>query len=243
MTGLINTIETLGGLDGPGIRTVFFLQGCPARCTYCHNPEMLPVLRSAEGITSEKQSHKTIYTPKQILDIARKQAPYYGVLGGVTFSGGEPLAQSDFLLATILLLKKNKIHTVVDTSGIIFSPDVLKIADLTILDIKHTDANKFQELVGLPIDNTLRTLEFLQKNNLPFWIRQVIIAGYNSDEDNILKLKSISKGAQKIELLPYHSMAKHKYEKLGLLYPKEIKDPSTELMERLRGLFSDKQSI
>jgi len=236
MTGYLSAYETLGGLDGPGIRTVFFLQGCPAKCTYCHNPEMQDATYAVPFsaiANAARQPRGQSYTPCQILDIAKKHIPYYGALGGVTFSGGEPLAQSDFLLAAISMLKKHKIHTAVDTSGIIFSPDVLKLVDLTILDIKHTDVNKFQKLVGLPIDNTLRTLEFLQKNKLPFWIRQVIIDGCNSNEENILKLKQLAEGAQKIELLPYHSMAKHKYEKLGLPYYNELKEPSNELMAKL----------
>ncbi|MCL2370260.1 MAG: radical SAM protein [Firmicutes bacterium] len=221
MTGYINTIETLGGLDGPGIRTVFFLQGCPARCLYCHNPEMLEPC-------SQNQ-----YTSQQVVDIAKRHIPYYGKFGGVTFGGGEPLVQSEFLLDVIPLLKKNGIDVVVDTSGIIYSPEVLKIADLIILDIKHTDRVGFEELVGVPIDNTLRTLEFLNDNNLPFWVRQVIIDGINSDEDNIIKLKRLAHKAQKIELLPYHSMARHKYEKLGKPYPNNLKEPSRELMDKL----------
>ena len=228
--GRISNIETLGGLDGPGIRTVFFLQGCPAKCAYCHNPETL----SGKGGTE--------YTPKQVADIAYKYKPYYGNKGGVTFSGGEPLAQSGFVLECIGELKKIGVGVVIDTSGVIYAPEVLSAADLTILDIKHTDEKKFLELTGVSMDNTLRTLRYLSDNNLPFWVRQVILPDYNDDESNIRKLKTMAANAQKIELLPYHAMARHKYEKLGLPYPEGLREPDGTAMTRLNNLLHNGQA-
>ena len=200
------------------------MQGCPAKCGYCHNPEML----SAKGGTE--------YTPLQIADIAAKYKPYYGKTGGVTFSGGEPLAQSRFVLECMGLLSNIGIGAVIDTAGLIYAPEVLAAAQLTILDIKHTDAQKFLELTGVPIDNTLRTLEYLSANNLPFWVRQVILPGFNDNEENITKLKQLAAKAQKTELLPYHAMARHKYEEQGVPYPEQYTEPDEALMTRLNNL-------
>jgi len=164
------------------------------------------------------------YTPKEVAKIAEKYKPYYGKTGGVTFSGGEPLMQADFVLECI---KELTVGAVIDTAGVIYAPEVLDKARLTILDIKHTDENKFLELTGCKMGNTLKTLEYLSTNNLPFWVRQVILPGFNDCEDNVARLKQMSAKAQKIELLPYHAMAGRK---------EGLREPGAMLMKRLRGL-------
>jgi len=180
------------------------------------------------------------YTPRQIVQTALRYKAYYGKNGGVTFGGGEPLFQAKFLLEAITELKKHGIHTCVDTSGIIYAPEVLDIAGLIILDIKHTDKDGFYKLTGCDIGNTLKTLEYLSDNNLNFWVRQVIIPGFNDNEENIKRLKAMAAKAKKIELLPYHAMARQKYESLGRAYPKEIVEPSEESMIALRAIISEK---
>jgi len=227
--GFVSFVETLGGLDGPGLRTVFFLQGCPARCIYCHNPET----HSFEGGVE--------YDVQKILDTVDKYKAYYGAHGGVTFSGGEPLVQRDFVIAAAKALKQNGIHTALDTSGILFDSDVYDAVDLVLLDIKHTDRNKYKQVIGVDfeIDNTFKILEYFDTHNIKFWVRQVIVPGINDDRQNISELKRLAKNAQRIELLPYHAMAKNKYQKLGIPYPDYLQEPSKELMETLNAWLKD----
>jgi len=221
--GYISFIESLGGLDGPGLRTVFFFQGCPARCIYCHNPETHSIYGGKE------------YTVQDVLDTVSKYRAYYGKYGGVTFSGGEPMIQREFLLDCIDALHSQKIHVALDTSGVIFDSEIFDKVDLILLDIKHTDKDKYKTVVGcnIEIDNTLKTLEYFKKNNIKFWVRQVIVEGINDDYQNIQTLKYLAQNAIKIELLPYHTMGKNKYEKLGIPYPVHLKEPSKDTMEKL----------
>ena len=209
--GNISSIETTGFVDGPGIRVLVFLQGCPLRCLYCHNPENLCFT-----------TKKTLMTPRQVVDKILKYKSYFGKEGGVTFSGGEPLGQPKFLLEVLKLCKEEKINTAIDTSGCAEVYDeILDYVDTVILDIKAIDGEKYKELTGQKIDRFEKFLATCQKKKKKLWIRQVIVPNFNDTKEDILQLKkyiSKIKNVKKVELLPYHNMAKDKYKKLGLKY-------------------------
>lgn len=212
--GNISSIETTGFVDGPGIRVIVFMQGCPLRCLYCHNPENLCFT-----------TKKTQMTPRQVVNKILKYKSYFGKDGGVTFSGGEPLGQPKFLLEVLKLCKQEKINTAIDTSGCAEEYDeILDYVDTVILDIKAIDAEKYKKLTGQKIDRFEKFLATCQKKKKKLWIRQVIVPNFNDTKEDILNLKkyiSKIKNVKKVELLPYHNMAKDKYKKLGLKYALE----------------------
>ena len=229
--GKIHSIETFGALDGPGIRTVFFLQGCPARCMYCHNPD-----------TWNEDEGEQI-TVGEVVSRARRGRPYYGENGGVTFSGGEPLLQADFLIEAMDALRRDGITSAIDTSGTYFddkSETVIAHCDMVLLDIKHIDPAKFEELTGRE-QGTLRLLiDAINRQEKPVWIRQVIVPGFNDDEEYIHRLNEFLlriKHIKKIELLGYHNMAEPKYDKLGIKYRlKGVKPMDSKSLEKLSKL-------
>ena len=209
--GHLDSIETMGLVDGPGVRVVVFMQGCPLRCIFCHNPE-----------TWHINDNYTI-TPDELVKTILKYKNYFGDNGGVTFSGGEPLTQRDFLLETLKLCKKEKIHTCLDTSGVGKNyEEILPYVDLVIMDIKALEKDKYKEITGYNnIDISLNFLDECQKQNKKMWLRQVIIPGVNDNEEYILSLKefiSKLKNIEKIELLPYHTYGVSKYKKLNIPY-------------------------
>lgn len=210
MIGKIHSIETLGLLDGPGIRIVVFMQGCPLRCIFCHNPDTW----NKEGGTS--------FTPEELVNFILKYKSYFENNGGVTFSGGEPLLQKEFLLETIKLCKNNGIHTCIDTAGSITDcEEILKYTDLVIFDIKAITKEKYKKITNCNIDNSLKFLELCQKMNKKLWLRQVIIPGFNDNKEYIEELAKFIKtinNVEKIELLPYHTKAIYKYKELNLEY-------------------------
>ena len=210
MNGKITDIETMGLVDGPNMRLVLFLAGCKLRCLYCHNPETW----GFDGLRE--------ISPEEVLKTYNKYKIYYGENGGVTFSGGEPLLQSEFVLETIKLLKSNSIHTAIDTAGVGRDYDqILELVDLVILDIKSIEADEYKFITGREINEFNQFLDKCIKLNKKLWLRQVIVPNINDDEKHILRLKAFAKeipNVEKIELLPYHSMAKEKYEKLGIPY-------------------------
>ena len=212
MKGKVANIETMGLVDGPGIRTVIFLQGCPLRCIYCHNPEM----QEFNGKTES-------YTPKQIVNILKRYKTYYKNNGGVTFSGGEPLSQREFLLECLKLCKKEGINTCLDTSGIGSDyEEVLDQVDLVILDVKAVSAEEYKKITGGNFDIFLKFLNACQKKDKKLWLRQVIVPGINDDKKHVEMLKEFIKplkNIQRVELLPYHTMAKEKYRLLNRSYP------------------------
>ena len=210
MNGKITDIESMGSADGPGIRLVLFMAGCKLRCLYCHNPE-----------TWTDEGSKEI-SAEEILQKFKKYSNYYGETGGVTFSGGEPLLQSEFLLEAIKLLKSKGIHVAIDTAGVASGyEEVLDLVDLVILDIKAVEAEEYKFVTGREIDEFKTFLSSCVKKNKKLWFRQVIVPGINDDEEHILKLKNFAKdipNVERIELLPYHSMGKMKYENLKIPY-------------------------
>lgn len=210
MNGRITDIETMGSADGPGIRLVVFMAGCKLRCLYCHNPETWTFEGSRE-ISAE-----------EILAKFKKYLTYYGETGGVTFSGGEPLLQSEFLLEAVKLLKSEGVHVAIDTAGVADGyAEVLDLIDLVILDIKAVEADEYKFITGRDIDEFNRFLADCVAKNKKLWLRQVIVPGINDDEAHIIKLKEFASkipNVERVELLPYHSMGKMKYEKMGIEY-------------------------
>lgn len=217
ITANVHSIETFGTVDGPGIRFILFLQGCALRCKYCHNKDSCSI-GTGKNMTLE--------------DIYKKVSRYKEYImnsnGGVTVSGGEPLLQVDFVIEFFKLLKENGYHTALDTSGAFPISDkikeVLKYTDLVLLDIKHIDNEKCIDLTGVPNTNTLNFAKFLSDNNIKIWIRQVLVPGITDDQKDLLKLKefiSTLKTVDNIEILPYHTMGKYKWEELGFKYELE----------------------
>ena len=230
MNGKISDIETMGLADGPGMRLVLFLAGCKLRCKYCHNPETWTLVGMKREISSE-----------EVLKTYNKYKNYYGETGGVTFSGGEPLLQKEFVLETIKLLKENGIHTAIDTAGVADGYDeILDLVDLVILDIKAVDSVEYKKLTGRENDEFKKFLETCKSKNKKLWLRQVIVPGINDDETHVLKLKEFVKdipNVERIELLPYHSMAESKYKDLGIEYPLSgTKDMEKEKCKELENL-------
>lgn len=210
--GAIDSIETFGLVDGPGIRTIVFLSGCRLRCKYCHNPEMWKM-----GVYN--------YTPKELATKILKNKNYFvHNNGGVTFSGGEPLLQSDFLIKVCKILKKENIHITLDTAGVGNGEylELLKYIDLVLLDIKYTDAIGYKHLTGHKIDDSLVFIKQLNKSNTSVWIRQVIVPGLMDNDrylDSLLETLKGIKNIERIEFLPYHKLGSEKYERLGIPYP------------------------
>lgn len=233
ITGNIKQIETMGLVDGPGVRVVIFMQGCPLRCLFCHNPEM----QSYEG--------GTVHTPEELIKVISKYRNYFDETGGVTFSGGEPLSQPEFLIACLKLCKKTGINTVLDTSGVgseMFNKEILSLVDLVIFDIKALNDDKYRDMTNTSIGRSLAFLELCQKLNKRLWIRNVIVPGINDTYEYVEELgafiKSL-KNIEKVELLPYHTMGVPKYRNLDIPYHLENTEPMNaqrckELEEKLR---------
>ena len=215
MKGSIDSIETFGLVDGPGIRTVIFLDGCTLRCKYCHNPETWAM---------NEVNYDTDELVKKIL----RNKPYFKRNnGGVTFSGGEPLLQINFLLDICEKLKKEGIHIALDTAGVGIGKykEILELIDLVILDIKHVTKEGYKELTGRDIDESEKFIEELNKSGRPVWIRQVIVPGImDNDEylDGLVEYLKKIKNIEKIEFLPFHHLGFEKYQKLNI--PNPLKD-------------------
>lgn len=219
MKGRIHSLESFGTVDGPGIRYVIFVQGCPMRCAYCHNPDTWEMNAGTE------------MEPAELIDNFERNKPFYKD-GGITVSGGEPLMQIDFLLELFTLAKEKGIHTCLDTSGIAYKPNnnpewlakmdkLCAVTDLVMLDIKHIDPKKHMELVKQPNDGILAFAEYLDKMHVDLWIRHVVVPGYTDDEESLHKLGYFIGGLNNLkalDVLPYHTMGIVKYQKLGIEY-------------------------
>ncbi len=219
MVGYIHSKESFGTVDGPGIRYVLFLQGCPMRCIYCHNPD-----------TWETRGGTEISAEEVIFEYEKNRAFYSK--GGITVTGGEPLLQIDFLIELFSLAKEHDIHTCIDTSGITYSEtnteytkkldELMKYTDLVMLDIKHIDPEHHKRLTSHGNERVLAFAKYLEKKNIPLWVRHVIVEGYTDDPQYLRELGRFIGGLKNLkalDVLPYHSMGKSKYNDLGIPYP------------------------
>lgn len=223
--GCVNCIESCSCVDGPGLRTVVFLQECHLRCKYCHNPEMF--LKKSDNETPEELVKKLI-----------KNKPYFKNGGGVTFSGGEPLLQTEFLEECIKSLKKENIHVAVDTAGITNKDykKVLKLTDLLLFDVKHTNKEGFISLTAGNYDLAINFRDYLKKTQNKIWLRQVIVPGIHDNKEYLISLKNYVEGLniERIDFLPFIDLSKNKYKELKLEYPMEgIKPMDAEVCKKL----------
>lgn len=228
MTGRIHSFETLGTLDGPGIRLVVFMAGCNLRCRYCHNPD------------SWEMKGQNEYSVEQILQRAERVRPYFGEDGGITVSGGEPLLQAGFVAELFKACRAKGIHTCLDTSSSVFNDkvkSVLVYTDLLLLDVKHTEKEKYYELTGGDMAVPVAFLDHCRTMGQKMWIRQVVIPGYTDSEAYMEGLLRYIKNGNvhRVELLPYHENGRYKWERLGMEYPfAGMPLPDMRKIEKLR---------
>ena len=228
LIGRIHSFQSLGTLDGPGVRFVAFLQGCPLRCACCHNPD-----------TWERDGG-TFCASEEVVQKAERYRDYFGAEGGITLSGGEPLLQAAFATEVFRLCKERGIHTCLDTSGSLWNADVeqlLPLTDHVLLDIKYTTDGQYRAYVGCSMDAPLRFLAELERRQIPTTLRQVIIPTLNDDEENLHALKTIAKRytcVKNVELLPFRKICQVKYDQMGLAFPlAHLPEPTKATMARL----------
>lgn len=238
--GRIHSLESFGTVDGPGIRFVVFMQGCPLRCQYCHNPDTWDVTKGSK------------YTPEKLMEEIIRYKSYMDFSGGgVTFTGGEPLLQADFILEVSKLCKKFGISVAVDTSGFIWNEtvkEVLEYVNLVLLDIKNYDPHIYKTLTGVSLSPTLKLLDYLKEKKINTWIRYVLVPKLT---DNLDSIKQLSEhldhypNVTKIELLGFHKMGEYKWKELGLEYKlSHTEEPDKELMMRVKEIFeSNKKTV
>ncbi len=238
MTGKIHSFETFGTVDGPGTRFVVFLQGCPMRCKYCHNPDTWDVTGGKE------------YSVEEVMARYDQNKEFYKS-GGITVTGGEPLLQTDFVTELLKTAKARGIHTCIDTSGITFNPDsdksmaamdeLMNYTDLIMLDIKHIDTDKHFDLTAQKNDHILAFAKYISEKNIPLWVRHVVVPGITDNPDDLFALGEFIgtlPTLKALDVLPYHTMGITKYEKLGIEYP--LKDVEAMTKE---GALQAKQHI
>lgn len=219
MEGYISKIETFGSVDGPGIRFLVFLTGCPFRCLYCHNPE---TWKLEDGTKADSD---------ELIQKALRYKAYWGKEGGITVSGGEPLVQIDFLIDLFKKAKKEGINTCLDTSGATFKSEpkylqkfdeLLQYTDLFLLDIKHIDEARHKELTGKGNKHVLEMARYLDDKGKKMWIRHVLVPGITDDDrylEELRKFLDTLVNIERVEVLPYHDLARIKYQELGIPYP------------------------
>lgn len=241
VTGNIHSVESFGTVDGPGIRYVVFMQGCPLRCKYCHNVDTRAI-GTGKNISVE-----------QIISELKDYLPFIQAShGGITVSGGEPLLQMPFLTELFQACKKLGVHTAIDTSGVCYSDSphfrssfekLAAVTDLVLLDIKEIDPERHKQLTGLTNRNILAFARWLSEKKLPIWIRHVLVPGVTDSEEDLSNLGAFINSLDnvaRVELLPYHTMGIYKWENLGIDYPlKGIQPPTAKQMERAQLLLSE----
>lgn len=231
MTGRVNSIQSLGTLDGPGVRMVVFMQGCNLRCGCCHNPDTWDCGGGVE------------YTAEHIVEYALRFREYFGERGGITLSGGEPLLQAGFVREVFCLCRDVGINTCLDTSGNVLGgavEDVLRYTDRVLLDIKYTSDSLYRMHVGCSMSKPLEFLGHLERLMIPTTLRQVIIPSINDDEKNVRALGAIASAhacVDGVELLPFRKLCSVKYERMGIEFPfGGISEPTGERMRELEGM-------
>lgn len=227
--GFVHSVESFGSVDGPGIRFLIFLQGCPMRCQFCHNPDSWKT-----GTGEERKAD-------ELLDQAERFRAYWGDKGGITVSGGEALMQIDFLLELFEKAKQRGIGTCLDTSAQLFTRKspffekferLMELTDTVLLDIKHIDDEEHRKLTRHSNANILDCARYLSEIDKPVWIRHVLIPGITDKDEYLVRLRdflSTLHNIERIEVLPYHTLGVYKYEKLGIDYPlKGVQPPAAE---------------
>lgn len=242
ITGLINSTESFGAVDGPGLRFIVFMQGCHMRCRYCHNPETWALKGGTER------------TPEDVLEQALRFKTYWKNGGGITVSGGEALVQIDFVTKLFQLAKEKGINTCLDTSGNPYTTEepffskfkeLMKVTDLVMLDIKQIDNDKHKSLTGWGNENILALAKYLSDNGIHMWIRHVLVPGITTDEEDLKKLAEFIgtlKTVDKVEVLPYHSLGIPKYDNLGIEYTlRDTESPSKEEIKKAETILGIKK--
>ncbi|MDD3570615.1 MAG: pyruvate formate-lyase-activating protein [Lachnospiraceae bacterium] len=233
MNGKIHSVETMGLVDGPGIRTVLFFQGCHLRCKYCHNPD-----------TWDLKSGKEM-SVHEIIKLLKRYQPYYGKTGGVTCSGGEPLLQIEFLTELFKACKKEDISTCLDTAGYGNGDyaELLKYTDLVLYDVKHYIPEKYRELTGGNFSIPTEFLQAVKESETPLWIRHVVVPNLTDSDEHIRGLRNYIAtipNVEKVELLPYHTLGVSKYEGMGISYPlKKVSPMNKEKIKNLQNMISN----
>lgn len=237
--GYVHSLESFGSADGPGVRYVIFMSGCHMRCQYCHNPDTWKMGSGKE------------YTPDELLKTALKYRPYWKKEGGITVSGGEPLLQIDFLIELFRKAKKQRVHTVIDTSGNPFTreepffgkwKELMKYTDLVLLDIKHIDDAKHRALTGQTNENILDMAKALDEIGKPVWIRHVLVPERTDEDESLEKLSEFLKtlnNVERVDVLPYHTLGTFKWKELGIPYQLEgISPPEAERVENAKRILN-----
>lgn len=231
MKGFIHSIQSMGAVDGPGVRFVAFLQGCPLRCACCHNPDTWEF-----GVGKE-------YTAEELVARASRYREYFGRDGGITLSGGEPLCQAEFASEVFRLCRDVGINTCLDTSGYVLNENVkalLEHTDRVLLDIKYTNAEDYRRYALAQYESALEFLRYLNEKRIRTTLRQVIIPTLNDTDENVRALGEIAKAhvcVDKVELLPFRKICTVKYEKMGIAFPFGDKsEPSSEKISHLNGV-------
>lgn len=233
--GLVHSTESFGSVDGPGIRFLIFLQGCPLRCRFCHNPDTW----------AYETDHAKFMTSEELLSRALRYKPYWGTTGGITVSGGEPLLQIDFLLDLFQKAKAAGIHTALDTSGAPFTKEepfygkfmtLLQYTDLVLLDLKMMDPEAHKNLTGQTNVHILEMASLLNALQIPVWIRHVLVPGLTDGEADLKKMNAFIESLsniERVELLPYHTLGIYKWKELGIPYTlEETQPPSRQEIEK-----------
>lgn len=229
MTGRVHSIQTLGTVDGPGVRFVLFLQGCPLRCGCCHNPDTWEIGAGEE------------LTAAEIVEKATRYRTYFGKEGGITVSGGEPLLQTEFVRELFSLCHREGINTCLDTSGCILNDKVkalLEVTDRVLLDVKYPTDAQYRKYVGCSIETPLDFLSYLREKGIPTTLRQVIIPTLNDNDENIAFLNTLRgqfPNIDKVELLAFRKICQTKYDSMGLKFPfADYDTPTAERMVELQ---------
>lgn len=235
MKGYIHQLESFGSVDGPGVRFIIFFAGCPLRCKYCHNPDTWDMMNGKQ------------YTADELLDEAITCREYWGTKGGITVSGGEPLAQIDFLLELFTNAKKRGINTCIDTAGGPFTREgewfekfkrLMNVTDVLLMDIKHINEEEHIKLTGHTGKNIIEMFRYLDEINKPVWIRHVLVPGITDNDEYLIQTRDFIRtlgNVQRVEVLPYHGLGAMKYKDLGIDYVlKDTNSPTAERVQNAR---------
>lgn len=230
----VHSYETMGTFDGPGLRYVVFLQGCPFKCLYCANPDTIDAVGESQPTSMD-----------YIVEQAASMKPFFGKRGGITFSGGEPTVQAERLIPLFKRLKEEGIHTCIDTNGAVWNAHVeelFKLADLLLLDVKEINPERHAHITGRSNERTLKTAAWLEENARPFWLRYVLVPGLSDFEDDLHALGRHFKDykmIERVELLPYHTLGVHKYEAMNQPYLlKDTKENTPEQLAKAKEILS-----